>query len=158
MEGCITTPDEFIAWLAPAAQAQCECYDLPASVLIAQGALESGWGRYIIGKYNIFGRKAADGDAAVLVKTTEFYDGQETAVFDNFKLYTSIEEACDDWCSLITQEPVYADAWSIWYTTKDLEEFVRALGPVYATDPEYADKILSTIDACNLTQYDEAAE
>lgn len=37
------TADKFVEWLAPAAQAQTRCYNLPASVLIAQGAIESGW-------------------------------------------------------------------------------------------------------------------
>ena len=55
------TTDEFIEWLAPAAQAQTRCYNLPASVLIAQGAIESGWGRAVIGQYNLFG--AANGTA-----------------------------------------------------------------------------------------------
>jgi flagellum-specific peptidoglycan hydrolase FlgJ len=48
---------EFIQWLASAAQEERKKYNLPASVLIAQGAIESGWGEAIIGKYNLFGRR-----------------------------------------------------------------------------------------------------
>lgn len=148
------TAEEFINWLAPEAQAQCKPYDLPPSVVIAQAALESGWGRYKIGEYNLFGRKAVSGDKSITVPTQECYGGEWITIYAAFKDYDSLLEAIDDWCILITQEPCYADAWGIWCETRDVEQFVRALGPIYATDPEYADKVLSTIRANDLTQYD----
>ncbi|WP_371374334.1 glycoside hydrolase family 73 protein [Sporomusa aerivorans] len=148
------TPEEFISWLAPAAQAQCKPYNLPASVLISQGALESGWGRYKIGEYNIFGRKWGGWGNYIEKTTWECYNGEWQQITAKFQGYESLLQACDDWCILITQEPYYADAWAAWYNSHDVEQFVRALVPVYATDPDYADKVLSTIWANNLTQYD----
>lgn len=148
------TAEEFIEWLAPAAQAQCKCYDLPPSVLIAQGALESGWGKYKIGEFNIFGRKAVPGDKSIDVETQEYYDGEWVTITAAFKDYDNLLQACDDWCILITQEPCYAEAWAAWYNTHDIDSFVNKLGPVYATDPDYARKVLQTIRANNLTQYD----
>lgn len=148
------TPDEFIQWLAPAAQAQTRCYGLPASVLIAQGALESGWGKYIIGRYNIFGRKWNGWGNYIELPTWECYDGEWQQVMAKFQDYDNLLQACDDWCILITQESCYAEAWGIWCETRDIEQFVRALAPVYATDPDYADKILATIRCNDLTQYD----
>ena len=50
-------PDDFINWLFPVAQNICIKYNLPAAVVTAQGALESGWNAYTIGDFNIFGRK-----------------------------------------------------------------------------------------------------
>lgn len=148
------TPDEFIDWLVPSAQAQTKCYDLPASVVIAQAALESGWGRYTIGKYNIFGRKWGGWGNYIEEPTWEVYGGKWVKVTAKFQDYDSLLQAIDDWCILITQEPVYANAWAAWYNTKSVEQFVRALGPVYATDPDYANKVLATIRANGLTQYD----
>ena len=150
------SPEKFIAWLAPSAQAQCKPYDLPASVLIAQGALESGWGKYVIGQFNFFGRKWGGWGRYIKVPTEEYWDGEYHNTFAKFQDYDSLLQACDDWCILITQEPAYAEAWGIWCETRDVEQFVRALGPVYATDPNYADNVLATIRANNLTQYDAA--
>jgi flagellum-specific peptidoglycan hydrolase FlgJ len=161
-------PDDFVSWLAPAAKAQCQCYGLPASVLIAQGALESGWGESVIGQFNLFGRKAVDGDKSLTVWTREYGDENSYSADDEhvylgdgwwnivaeFKDYDSLLQACDDWCILITQEPAYASAWGVWCTTSDIEQFVKAIAPVYATDPEYADNIIATIKANDLERFD----
>lgn len=158
------TPEEFIEWLKPAAEAQCACYGLPASVLIAQGAIESGWGAYKIGEFNIFGRKAVDGDKSISVWTKEYgnesaYDQDEQHVYlgnnwwnivADFKDYDNLLQACDDWCILMTQEKAYAEAVGVWYETKDIEQFVNLMAPVYATGPTYAADILSTIRANEL--------
>ena len=148
------TPEEFIEWLAPSAVAQCKPYNLPPSVVIAQAALESGWGNYTIGEYNLFGRKAVADDHYIIVQTEECYNGNWVTIEDAFKLYGSLLEAIDDWCILITQEPAYLPAWGIWCATGDVEQFVYAIGPVYATDPEYAQKVMATIRANDLLQYD----
>lgn len=145
------SPDEFVAWLAPAAQTACRPYQLPASVCIAQAALESGWGQYVIGDYNLFGRKW-NGTGPYIEKVTEEYsDGEWLTVAAKFQDYSSLTEAIEDWCILITQEPVYAPC--LVYRD-DVEGFVQVLAPVYATDPNYADKVLATISANNLTQFD----
>ena len=149
------TPNEFVQWIAPSAIAQCKPYDLPPSVVIAQAALESGWGHYKIGEYNLFGRKAVTGDRSITVPTQEYYDGEWVMIDAAFKDYNNLLQAIDDWCILITQEPCYAPAWAAWYNTHDVEQFVRALGPVYATDPDYADKVIATIRANGLSDYDQ---
>ncbi len=148
------TPDEFIQWLAQPAQLQCKPYDLPASVVIAQGALESGWGKYTIGDYNFFGRKWGGWGRYISVPTREWDGNQYITIMAKFQDYDSLLQAIDDWCILITQEPCYANAWGVWCNTHDVEQFVQALGPVYATDPNYASSVLSTIRANDLTQYD----
>lgn len=145
------SPEEFIAWLGPAARQVCREYDLPASVCVAQGALESGWGRYVIGEYNLFGRKW-NGSGTYIEKTTEEYiDNDWQIITAKFQDYSSLEEAIADWCVLITEEPVYASCLDY---RRDVESFVRTLGPVYATDPDYAEKVLVTIHANDLTSLD----
>lgn len=146
---------EFIEWLAPAAQRICPKYSLFASVCIAQAAIESGWSEHTIGEYNLFGRKAVSGDKSIIVETQEYEWGMWRTIYAPFKDYDSLEEAIEDWCILITQEPVYVTCLE---HLDNIEHFVNILGPIYATDPCYAEKVLSTIRACDLTQYDEVTE
>lgn len=146
------TPQEFISWLGPAAQLTCKQYRLFASVCVAQAALESGWGKYKIGEYNLFGRKWA-GQGAYIEKTTqEYLNGQWVTIVDKFIDYTSLEEAIADWCILLTQEPLYADCLNY---LQDRDGFVKAVGAVYATDPEYADIVLRIINTYDLSKLDE---
>lgn len=144
-------PEEFIAWLAPKAQIVCRQYELPVSVCIAQGALESGWGKYTIGQFNIFGRKWNGVGNYLEVETTEFADGQWQTIVAKFQDYANLADAVEDWCFLITEEPVYAPCLAY---RKDVDAFVAILGPIYATDPEYATKVLSTIAGNHLVDYD----
>lgn len=145
------TPQEFISWLGPAAQSTCSQYRLFASVCVAQAALESGWGKYTIGQYNLFGRKW-DGHGEYIEKTTqEYVNGQWITIMDKFADYASLEDAVADWCVLLTEEPLYADCLNY---LEDREAFVTTVGAVYATDPEYAAKVLRIINNYNLAELD----
>lgn len=149
------TADEFIDFMGNTAGMVCANYNLPASVCIAQAAIESGWGRYCIGNYNYFGRKWG-GWGNYVEKSTQKYD-PESGYYDTtakFQDYDSLEDAVKDWCVLMTEEPAYSDALDTWHKTWDVEAFVRAMASVYATDPNYADKILSTIRANDLMRFD----
>lgn len=147
-------PDDFIEMIGNAAGKICADYNLPASVCIAQAALESGWGEYVIGNYNYFGRKWNRLGEYLELPTKEYIDGQFVTIQDKFQSYSSLDEAIEDWCVLMTEEPAYADALAEWESTWDVEAFIRAMAPVYATDPDYADKIISTINANNLMRFD----
>jgi len=144
-------PDEFIAWLAPVACSVCPAYRLPASVCVAQAALESGWGKYRIGSYNLFGRKYNGSGPFIEEVTEEYINGEWLTVTAKFQDYASLREAVEDWCILITQEPAYAACLDY---LDNVQQFVETLASVYATDPDYADKVLATISANNLTQFD----
>lgn len=144
------SPEEFVAWLVPTAQSVCRTYDLPVSVCVAQGALESGWGKYTIGQFNLFGRKWNGVGGYIEKETEEFYDGQWQTIVAKFQDYDSLAGAVEDWCILITIESVYAPCLEY---RKEIEEFVRLLAPIYATDPEYGAKVLATIAANHLEDY-----
>lgn len=148
------TPDDFINMIGNAAGNICAEYNLPASVCIAQAAIESGWGQYCIGNFNYFGRKWGGWGEYVELPTREYINGQFVTIQDKFQSYDSLEDAIRDWCILMTEEPDYADALAEWENTWSVEAFVRAMAPVYATDPDYAEKILSTINANNLMRFD----
>lgn len=147
------SPDDFINWLAPTAQATCKIYNLPASVLIAQGAIESSWGSATIGDFNLFGRKAVDSDKSITVPTQECENGEWVTIDAAFKLYDSLDEACDDWCQLMEWGP-YAQYGNQYANDHDVNAFVSGIAGIYATDPDYSTKIMQTINASDLTQYD----
>ena len=148
------TPDEFIDFIGDTAGKVCAKYNLPASVCIAQAILESGWGKYCIGQFNYFGRKWNGWGNYVRQQTTEYENGHYVTIYDKFQSYESLEEAIRDWCILITEEPAYADALAEWRSRWVVEDFVYVLAPVYATDPNYADKIVATIEANDLFRFD----
>ena len=150
------TPDEFIDFIGDTAGKVCAEYNLPASVCIAQAILESGWGRYCIGQFNYFGRKWNGWGNYERMQTTEYdYDScHYITIYDKFQSYSSLEEAIRDWCVLITEEPAYSNALAEWKSNWNVEDFVYALAPVYATDPDYAHKIIATINANNLYRFD----
>lgn len=148
------TPEDFISMMGPAARRVCLAYNLPSSVCIAQAAIESGWGASVIGNYNYFGRKAVAGDASEAHATQEYINGHYVAIVADFKSYSCLEDAIEDWCILIREEPAYAHAAAVWDSGWNLTDFVNALAPVYATDPDYAGKVLSTIAANDLTRFD----
>ena len=141
------TPEEFINWLMPVASEVCDEYDLPPSVCVAQAAIESGWGRYTSGAYNLFGRKYGGVGEWTELLTEEFSDGCRQELEAKFQVYASLEEAVRDWCVLLTEEPVYERCL---YWRHNPAAFVAALAPIYATDPDYQVKVWSTIVANGL--------
>lgn len=147
-------PEKFIEMIGPTCGRICAVYNLPASVCIAQAAIESGWGEYVIGNYNYFGRKWNGWGTYETCQTTEYVDGEYITTYDKFQSYSTLKDAVEDWCVLMREEPAYKDAVDTWDSNFYLSDFVESMASVYATDPDYANKILSTINANDLTKYD----
>lgn len=127
-------------------------WGIPASVLLAQAAHESGWGRHV--KDNAFfgiKGKSPTGNS-VTFKTSEYVDGKKTSVNDSFRAYKNFEEAADDYGRFLTKNSRYKPC----FKTTTAEQFVQALASAgYATDPRYAEKILNIINKNGLTKYDQ---
>ena len=143
------TPAPAIIAAARAAQAK---WHVPASVSIAQYALESGWGAHCPGN-NPFGIKAMATYGVQRLMTTEVVHGHAVRVPQDFCAFASIDEAFDCHAKLLAHAPVYAAA----MRAPNVEAFVAAMAPHYATDPQYAAKVMAVIKSGNLTQYDQAA-
>ena len=152
-------PEDFFAWLVPSAVDVCKKYKLPASCLMAQGAIESTWGEDAIGDFNLFGRKWG-GDGSFLTLPTREWNTDHYIVIDaKFQVYPNLDAACDDWCQLMIWKSEdgsvdykqYSDKYAI---DHDLDSFVRGIASVYATEPSYGESILNTIHANELEQYD----
>lgn len=153
------TPAEFIAAIGPAARASMAVTGVPASFVIAQAALESSWGRSELATKgcNLFGVKADKawkGDV-LLMPTREFIKGQWVTVEARWRRYAGWRECLDDHALFLLNNQRYRGAFA---HAHDGREFARAVAAAgYATDPQYAAKIISVIDARKLTTYDMEA-
>ncbi len=138
--------DEFVRNVMPAATEASASTDIPASFLVAQAALESGWGksepRFADGRssYNVFGIKAGAGWTGPVVQasTTEYVNGIAQNRRENFRAYASYADAFRDYATLMTTSPRYANV----VGSQDAAGFARGLQRAgYATDPQYAAKL-----------------
>lgn len=115
-------------------------------VTVAQFLLESDWGRRGMGEANnFFGIKARDGEPSVTLMTTEFVNGQPVKVPQQFRKYTSMTESFADHARLICDrtsngKKIYAAALG---HPSDPIAFAHALTGIYATDPQYGDKLIA---------------
>ncbi len=142
-------PPDIIA-AAKAAQAK---WKIPASISIAQWALESGRGQHMPpGSNNPFGIKATGSQPFVTVRTREV-DKHSKEYFINapFRKFASIAEAFDEHGRLLATSEHYANARS---KLPNADAFADALTGVYATDPKYGSLLKSIMHGGNLYQYD----
>jgi len=150
------TPDDFIAAIGPAARASMLKTKIPASFVIAEAALESGWGRSELATQadNLFGVKASKPwqGATLAMQTAEVLHGQRVIVPALWRKYPSWQAAIDDHAAFLLQERYRAA-----FSATDSDGFARAVAAAgYATDPQYADKIIGLIHSRNLVAYDHA--
>lgn len=138
------TPDEFIPLITAGAQAAMKATQVPASVTIAQAALESGWGAHAPGK-NLFGIKADPSWTGPVTtnETTEFVQGKRTTITARFRAYPDWSGSIIDHAQFLAENPRYAPAFE---HSDDGESFAAALAQCgYATDPDYGKKLVSII-------------
>lgn len=141
---------DFIAMLSKPAQAASEQSGIPHHLILAQAALESGWGQRQIltrdGKpsYNVFGIKATGSwqGKTTDIMTTEFENGEAKKVKQKFRVYDSYFDALNDYVKLLSNNPRYAAV----TTASSPEQGAQALQAAgYATDPKYAQKLVGMI-------------
>ena len=140
--------------IVTAAQQAQRDWRVPASVSLAQWALESTWGDDMpVGSLNPFGIKARAGEPAVVCLTHECVHGQTVQVHAAFRRFDTLGQAFDRHAELLATSPIYAPAMHV---LPDLGGFVRLMAAHYATDPDYARKLLALISGSNLTRFDVA--
>jgi len=133
------TPEAFVASIAPTAKAVAEELGIDPRVIIAQAALETGWGKHVKGN-NIMGVKSHGKEDGLMVQTHEVVDGKRINVRDSFRQYDSFDDSIADYGSFLQQNKRYKPM----LQSATLREQVEALGKSgYATDPEYADKVMA---------------
>jgi flagellum-specific peptidoglycan hydrolase FlgJ len=136
-----------------AAQLAQKNHDIPASVTIAQWALESALGRHEPpGSNNPFGIKAVSGQPSVACLTHEVVHGHQITITAKFRKFASVADAFDAHALLLANGADYTDAR---LHRHDPQAFANALTGHYATDPQYGAKLISIMKADNLFQYDK---
>ncbi|MDE2592698.1 MAG: flagellar assembly peptidoglycan hydrolase FlgJ [Burkholderiales bacterium] len=148
----LSPSERFVRQHQWAAQAAERATGIPASNIIGQAALESGWGKHEIKmkdgtpSHNLFGIKAgADWKGKVAeVTTTEYTNGVAKKVTAKFRAYDSYAEAFTDHARLLSQSPRYSQTVAMADSVKDYAKGLQKAG--YATDPAYADKLTKTIN------------
>ncbi|SHL71192.1 flagellar assembly peptidoglycan hydrolase FlgJ [Phytopseudomonas punonensis] len=138
---------EFMETMLPMAEKAAAKLGVDPTYLVAQAALETGWGKSIIkqgdgsSSHNLFGIKTHNtwsGDSA-RVMTTEYQSGNPVKEAASFRSYESFAHSFDDYVSFLQSNGRYEKALS---STANPEQFARELQKAgYATDPQYARKV-----------------
>ena len=138
--------------VAEAARVSFRQWGVPASVTIAQWAVESAWGAAVPpGSNNPFGIKAISGQAGVESLTREVEGGQSVTKTALFRQFASLAEAFDQHGRLLATAPVYKPAMQ---RAADPDGFADALTGVYATDPQYGFTLKYVIHTYGFDQFD----
>ncbi len=147
-----SSPLEFVRRLWPYAARAAEALGTVPQAVIAQAALETGWGQRQIrhedgsASHNFFGIKAGrdwSGDA-VTRGTLEFVDGVARREQASFRAYPNAAAGFGDYARLLTTNPRYAATRG---HGDDIAGFAASLRDAgYATDPDYAQKIMAVAD------------
>jgi hypothetical protein len=138
--------EQFIVNLHPAAVAVSQQTGMSKELILAQAALETGWGEKVLpGTNNLFNIKASPDwhGSTKTFSVPEFVSGKKVMVDAEFRVYGSNEKALNDRVKFLQENPRYAKSGLFDPGTKgDLEKEATALQKAgYATDPEYAKQL-----------------
>lgn len=148
---------EFVSRVWSQATEASQSTGIPAHFMVAQAALETGWGKAELRladgspSHNLFGIKAGSNWSGPVVEasTTEYINGVAQRQTERFRAYGSYAEAFRDYANLLTASPRYAGV----VGTQDPATFARGLQRGgYATDPMYAAKLERIIGGSTMRQ------
>ena len=155
----IQSADDFVRQLHPYATQAAKELGVEPKVLLAQAALETGWGRSLIKNsngstsfnlFNIKANKAWQGKQAQ-VTTLEFEQGITKKVNAGFRAYASFQESFRDYVDFIKTNPRYQNALK---QAGNGERYLQALQQAgYATDPDYADKVMNIYHGNTMAEF-----
>lgn len=152
------TPNDFINSMWQFAKKAAEKINLDPAVMVAQAALETGWGKHIINQpsgtssNNLFNIKADNswqGDS-VKKSTLEFEDGVAVKKNAAFRAYETIEDSFNDFTNFLNSGTRYQETLS---KSSNSVQFLHSLQEAgYATDPNYAEKIIGILKSDRFSQ------
>ncbi|MBS4077778.1 flagellar assembly peptidoglycan hydrolase FlgJ [Pseudomonas rustica] len=158
-----SSADEFVNTMLPMAKEAADRIGVDPRYLVAQAALETGWGKSVMraqdgsSSHNLFGIKASSnwqGDSARAI-TSEFRNGAMVKETAEFRSYASYKDSFHDLVTLLQSNNRYQD---VLKSADNPEQFVRELQKAgYATDPNYATKISQIAKQMNNLQNYAAA-
>ncbi|MFC4258895.1 flagellar assembly peptidoglycan hydrolase FlgJ [Marinobacter lacisalsi] len=146
------SPEHFVRTLLPLARDAAEESGIDPRLMVAQAALETGWGKHMIRgndgshSFNLFGIKADtrwQGDS-VNIATSEFREGVKMQERADFRSYPDYRESFRDYVAFLQDNPRYRDVWEVADQPGVFAERLQQAG--YATDPAYGRKIRSIME------------
>ena len=151
------TQQDFVNRMLPHAMQASQTTGVPPHLMLGQAALESGWGKREIlmpdgsNSYNLFGIKASaswHGKVAE-VMTTEYKNGVAHKQLEKFRAYDSYTDAFKDYSGMLGNNPRYASVMQQGGDAIGMAQALQKSG--YATDPKYADKLVSVMRQMNIS-------
>ncbi len=144
-------PSDFIDKVLPVLKTALAASGLNPLAVLAQGALETGWGAHVIhtaagdSSHNLFNIKASSDweGPSVEVSTLEFRGGVPVRQRDRFRAYESVESAVRDYVSVLKGDSRYQRALDVAQDPARFADELQKAG--YATDPHYAAKLLRVL-------------
>jgi flagellar protein FlgJ len=155
-QAVFATPQDFVEHLYPQAVAAAQSLNIDPKALLAQAAVETGWGKFVIhqqdgnNSHNLFGIKADkrwEGNKAV-VDTLEYVNDVPEKQQAAFRSYSSFGESLNDYINFVKTNPRYEQALKSTESTR--EYFTQLQKAGYATDPAYAEKVMSVYNSSML--------
>lgn len=128
-------------------------WGVPASVLLAQSALESGWGKHVKNNayFGIKGKSPTGNSTSF--GTTEVINGKVIHIKDTFRAYADYAESADDYGRFLNENKRYKPAFN--YTTEPNQFITEIAKAGYATDPDYAPKLIHLMERYDLYEFDK---
>ncbi len=145
----VTAAQRYVRNFKNDAVKEMQLYNIPASIILAQGMLESGYGTSDLAVYanNHFGIKCHDEwEGPIFIKT----DDQNN---ECFRKYTSVLDSYTDHSLFLKSRARYAELFELNHT--DYKGWAKGLKEAgYATDPKYVQHLLEIIETYQLFKYD----
>ncbi|MCG9691171.1 flagellar assembly peptidoglycan hydrolase FlgJ [Vibrio sp. Isolate22] len=141
------SPESFVASMKPYAEKAASALGVDSSLLLAQAALETGWGSKMVKNslgnsnnlFNIKADRSWKGDK-VATQTLEFHGKTAVKESASFRSYSSFEDSFNDYVKFLNENPRYETALQHQGNSENFIKGIHQAG--YATDPNYADKVL----------------
>ncbi|MGP4842582.1 flagellar assembly peptidoglycan hydrolase FlgJ [Marinobacter sp. 1Y8] len=156
------SPEQFVRTLLPMATEAAGDSGIDPRVMVAQAALETGWGKHMIEgadgapSFNLFGIKADsrwDG-GSVDIMTTEYREGLPMNERAAFRSYDGYSASFSDYVEFLNRNPRYRDVLAAADRPEEFADRLQAAG--YATDPNYGAKIRSIMNSDTFDIFDTA--
>lgn len=146
----------FIQSVAPGAVEGWKKYGVLPSITVAQAILESGWGSSTLSTraHNLFGIKGSYNGHYVNMPTREVYNGRSVYINDNFRAYANNSESVEDHGNFLYVNSRYHNLLG---DTNYVSVANKLRQDGYATDPSYANLLISLVQQYRLTQLDSVA-
>ena len=149
-------PSAFLDMLLPAALECQRLHGIPASFILAQAALESRWGDsdLVARANNLFGVKADKSwhGPTLAMRTGEVFNGKKVTVPAVWRKYSSWAECMTDHADFFHDNPRYAACFK---ETTGAGWACAVAKAGYATDPDYAVKLVAVMKGRNLQRFDQ---